>query len=129
MGCDISAHIIVGAPFEDVCEEVVEKIEVVKTDKNGVSYTVEEEHEVTIIVGKKYKEACPVLILNQEYGLDVFNGEIVGISIYDTPSNRRNEGPLVEIEKGELEKRVSEAFDILQKAGIPGKVYLFNEIS
>lgn len=129
MGLDVRANLIVGVPFDDVYQESIETIDITKTDKNGISYTVEEKRPVFTFLGKLYIESEYNLHgLLEEIGLQEVNGKIIGFLILTTDSHTHSD-QATEIYQEDLERNINRAMKKLESLGLSGKIYLIQDMS
>ncbi len=130
MGLDVSAYLVVGLSSQEILKQETRTIDVIKKDKKGISYTVEEEQNVTIFLGKSYKDADEDLYyeLLEEHGLEEFNEEIIGIKIIETESHRISNAP-IKIEKEDLNNRIESAIKKMESWGLRANLYLIQDIS
>lgn len=131
MGLDVYATIIVGAPREQIYQDDVKNsYDVVKTDKNGIEYTAEEQYPCFIFMGKMYRNDGDIELydLLEENNFTKINEQIVGIEIVRTESHRdSDEGIIFKLE--DISKKINDAMEKFKSFGIKANIYLIQEIS
>jgi|GEM_PF-4182060 hypothetical protein len=129
MGLDVTAYLIVGLPSQLIIKREKITIDVIKKDKKGISYTVEEEQDVIIFLGKNYDDdGDNYYEFLEKNCLSEFNEEYVGFKIMETRSHRNSSEP-VEIQQEELNKKIDTAMKKMESWGLKARLYLIQDIS
>lgn len=128
MGMDIRATIIVGIPKDEIYRREVKTVDRIKTDKNGVNYTVEEPQPVFYLLHEMYLENETNLydVLDKKDLVEI-NDNIIGIEIARTRSHRSVVEAVVMPE--DFFDKIKSAKEKFVSWGFRADIYLLQDIS